>query len=480
MTKVAVIGLDSAPPQFFFDQYRKEMPNLERLMSTGVVARLESTNPPITVPAWTAMMSSKDPGQLGFYGFRNRKDHSYDGYQFANGSLVKEPLLWDILGRAGKTSILLGVPQTYPPRQIQGSMVTCFLTPSTKNQYTFPNELKQEVERIAGGYVLDVEDFRTNDKEALLKRIYEKTRKHFTVAKHMLRTRPWDYFMMVEMGVDRIHHAFWSHCDPAHHKFEPGNPFRNALRDYYRYLDGEVGEVLELLGKDTIVLAVSDHGSRKMDGGICFNEWLMDHGYLALFDRPTKPTPIANVKIDWKKTRAWGDGGYYGRLFMNVRGREPEGTIDKADYEKVRSDLIAGIEAITDPSGRNIGSKAYRPEDIYRKVNGVAPDLIVYFGDLDWRSVGSVGMGSIYTFENDTGPDEANHDWHGIFVLNDPRNLRSTPDFANLPTFSIYDVAPTILTAFGLAVPPDMIGRPIPGGPTPPKKGLFGKLFGRG
>ena len=88
-------------------------------------------------------------------------------------------------------------------------------------------------------------------------------------------------------------------------------------------------------------------------------------------------------------------------------------------YERVRQDLIERIAAITDPQGRNLGSRAYRPQELYRAVNGVPPDLIVYFGDLHWRSVGSVGLGSMYTFDNDTGPDEANHDWHGIFILNE-------------------------------------------------------------
>src|SRR5262245_37192321 len=328
MAKVAILGLDSMPPAFFFAKHRADMPNLSRLMAKSLCARLESTHPPITVPAWTSMMSSKDPGQLGFYGFRNRKDHSYDGYQFANGTQIHEPLAWDVLGRHGKKSLLVGVPQTYPPRAIDGTIVSCFLTPSTKSEYTYPKELKAEVERVSGGYVLDVEDFRTPDKADLLKRIYDKTRKHFAVGRHLLRTRPWDFFMLVEMGVDRIHHAFWSYADPAHHKFVPGNPYVNSLRDYYRFLDAEIGELLALLPSDTILLVVSDHGSKKMDGGICFNEWLIAEGYLTLAERVDKPTPIGKVKIDWSRTRAWGDGGYYGRLFMNVRGREPQGTID--------------------------------------------------------------------------------------------------------------------------------------------------------
>jgi predicted AlkP superfamily phosphohydrolase/phosphomutase len=247
--------------------------------------------------------------------------------------------------------------------------------------------------------------------------------------------------------------------DPAHHKYEAGNPFEHAILDYYKYVDRELAEILSLCPSDTLVLLVSDHGAKKMDGGICFNEWLMREGHLTLASTPTKPTPIGKVPIDWSRTTAWGDGGYYGRLFMNVRGREPSGTVDPRDYERVRSDLIAGIEAICDPDGRNIGSKAYRPKELYRAVNGVAPDLIVYFGDLDWRSVGAVGTGGIYTFENDTGPDEANHDWHGIFVLS--TGGAPAPLAGRLDDVSIYDVAPTLLALLGQPIPDGLAGASI-------------------
>ena len=458
-SKLLVVGLDSAAPALVFERWRNELPTIADLIARGAHARLVSTNPPITVPAWTAMVSSHDPGELGFYGFRNRKDHSYDGYAFANSALVKVPRLWDWLGSAGLRCLVLGVPQTYPPSPLNGEMVSCFLTPSSASAYTYPPGLKAEVERVTDGYVLDVEDFRTTDKSGLLRRVYEKTAKHLGLAKHLLRTRAWDFCMLVEMGVDRIHHGFWSYMDRAHHRYEPGNPFESAILDYYRYVDRELAELLAACPPETLVAIVSDHGAKKMDGGICFNEWLMREGYLTLGATPTKPTAISRVPIDWSRTRAWGDGGYYGRLFMNVRGREPAGTIDPGDYERVRSDLIAGIEAIADPAGRNIGSKAYRPEDIYRRVTGVAPDLIVYFGDLDWRSVGAVGTGGIHTFENDTGPDEANHDWYGIFVLSTagaPAPLRGA-----LPDVSIYDVAPTLLHLLGQPVPEGLAGRPL-------------------
>ena len=456
--KLAVLGLDCAAPQLVFDQFRRDLPHLAALMDGGLHGELESTHPPITVPAWSCMMSSRDPGELGFYGFRNRKDYSYDAYALANSTAVRVPRIWDYLGKNGLRSILLGVPQTYPPRPIRGEMVTCFLTPSTECEYTYPPALKDEVERVSGGYILDVEDFRSENKQAILDQIFEMTRRRFKTAKHLLRHHAWDYFMMVEMGVDRIHHGFWKYLDQTHPKYEPGNPFEDAIRRYYRYVDGEVGEVLSLLPEDCAVMVVSDHGAKKMVGGICFNEWLMQKGYLRLKSNPSKVTPIAKIEIDWDHTLAWADGGYYGRLFMNVRGREPHGQVDPADYETVRSRLIEEIAAIEDPSGQNIGSVAHRPDDLYRATQGVAPDLIVYFGNLDWRSVGSVGYGSIYTFDNDTGPDDANHAQHGIFMLRTPNHANGSRRLTGL---RLYDVAPTILDLYGLPIPAEMQGRVI-------------------
>ncbi|MBI4635610.1 MAG: alkaline phosphatase family protein [Candidatus Rokubacteria bacterium] len=458
--KVAVIGLDCAAPRLVFDDFRHHLPNLSRLMAHGVWGPLESANPPITVPAWACMMSGCDPGQLGIYGFRNRKNYSYDEYTIATAAAISRPRVWDMLSQAGKQVILLGVPQTYPIKPVNGYVVTDFLTPSTQSQYTQPSQLKPEVERVSGGYVFDVENFRTDDKAALVRRVYDKTRKHFAVARHLLSTKPWDFFMMVEMGVDRIHHGFWNYMDKAHIKYQPESPFEHVIRDYYRYVDGEVGELLALLPEDTAVFVVSDHGGKKLDGAICFNEWLIREGYLVLKEYPSKQTPIANVTIDWARTTAWGEGGYYGRLFMNVQGREPQGVIPPAQYEAVRSELVTKIAAIRDPNGRPLNSKAFRPEEVYREVRGVPPDLLVYFGDLDWRSVGAVGIGSIYTFENDTGPDGANHDWQGIFIYR-PAGARG-PGAGPRTGLRLYDVGPTILTLFGLRAPADIVGRSIP------------------
>jgi len=116
--KVLVIGLDCAPPELVFDKWLDELPNFKRVMDDGVWGKLESCIPAITVPAWSSMMASKDPGTLGFYGFRNRGDYSCGKHVLANAHSVKVDRVWDILSRAGKKVITIGVPQTYPPKPV--------------------------------------------------------------------------------------------------------------------------------------------------------------------------------------------------------------------------------------------------------------------------------------------------------------------------------------------------------------------------
>lgn len=453
--RLAVIGIDCGTPDLLFERYADDMPVLSKLRGQSLWGPMQSVVPPITVPAWSCMMSGRSPGELGVYGFRNRKDHSYDRLSFATSRAIKVPRFWDLLGRAGKQSVTLGVPGTYPPSAVVGCQVSCFLAPSTDVQFTHPPELAAEIQELTGGYVLDVVDFRTEEKSRIAQQIFDMTEQRFTVARHLATTKPWEFFAFVDMGPDRLHHGFWKYCDPSHPKFEPGNEYEGLFRDYYRALDRHIGDFLEILSDDTAVLVVSDHGGQPMVGGFCMNEWLVSEGLLALAEPVNGPTPIAKAAIDWSNTTAWGDGGYYGRLFMNVEGREESGTIPASRYETVRDELIAKLEAIVDDQGRPMGTRAFRPEDIYPEVRGVAPDLIVYFGDLRWRAVGSLGLGEgLYTFENDTGPDDANHAEQGIFMLSgDGMPVGRADDL------SLYDVAPTIQSMYGLPYQPGQRGK---------------------
>jgi predicted AlkP superfamily phosphohydrolase/phosphomutase len=452
-----IVGLDCAEPSLVLDRWRERLPVLSGLMERGVSGRLTSVVPPITVPAWSCMMSSRTPGDLGVYGFRNRADHTYDGAFIADGSAIHAQRLWDLVGRGGGSSIVLGVPGTYPPRPLRGAMVSCFLTPSLESRYTYPPALRDEVAEVVGDYLFDCTNFRTDDKDDLLRQVYEMTDKRFRLAEHLLETRPWQLFALVEMGTDRIHHGFWKHMDAEHRKHEPGNPYADAIPAYYEYLDGLIGELLAHADEETLVLVVSDHGAKRLDGGIRVNEWLRREGLLATMKEPDGVCSPRDVGIDWAHTTAWGEGGYYARVFLNVEGREPEGTIPAADYEAVRDDLARRLEAIPGDDGRPLATRAYRPEELYDSVQGVAPDLIVIFGDLLWRSVGTIGGDEgVLTFENDTGPDDANHAQDGLWIAAGAGvSARGTRDA------HLLDVAPTVLELLGLAVPEDMRGRSL-------------------
>lgn len=457
--KILVIGLDCAAPELLFGDERLE--NIRRLMDAGCHGRLESVIPPITVPAWMCMATSQDPGSLGVYGFRNRIDHSYNGLGIVNARSIGELTIWDQIAREGKRSVIIGVPPGFPPRKVNGISVGCFLTPdSVQDTFTHPASVKGEIEQLVGPYPVDVKGFRTNNKAWLRDEIVAMSRKQFTVVRHFLQNTEWDYFQFVEIGLDRMHHGFWSFHDPEHVLHVPGNPFRETIRDYYRHLDEEIGSLLELLTDDTIVLVVSDHGAQRLDGGFCVNEWLIREGLLVLNEYPNQVTPFAKLNVNWEQTRVWSEGGYYARVFFNVHGREPRGVIERADYERFRDEVKARFEATTDQNGRPLGTLVFKPEEVYRNVRNIAPDLIVHFGGLYWRSIGGVGYPALHVQENDTGPDDCNHAQHGSFLLASSHNpLRGELEGARL-----LDIAPTLLELGEYDIPPSMQGRSLVAG----------------
>src|SRR6185295_11675401 len=240
--------------------------------------------------------------------------------------------------------------------------------------------------------------------------------------------------------------------DPAHVLHEPGSPYADVIRDYYLHLDEEIGRLLELLSDDTVVLVVSDHGAQRLDGGFCVNEWLVREKLLALNEYPAQVTPFDQLSVNWGKTKVWSEGGYYARVFLNVKGREPNGVIDPADYEAVRDDLKARLEATVDQDGRPLGTLVFKPQEVYQQVRNVAPDLIVHFGGLYWRSIGGVGYPSIHIQENDTGPDDCNHAQFGSFILAASNSaLQGEVEGAH-----IMDLAPTLLELGGYDLPNTM------------------------
>jgi len=192
-----------------------------------------------------------------------------------------------------------------------------------------------------------------------------------------------------------------------------------------------------------------------MKGAFCINEWLIEKGYLRLKKRPEITVSLEKAEVDWSKTKAWGWGGYHARIFLNVKGREPQGTINPKDYKKFRKQLINDLKAIRGPNGEKWNTKIYTPEEIYPDGKGDYPDLTVYFDNLSWRSAGTIGYNTPYLPENDKGPDDAVHSHYGVFIHYDPDKKQGK----KIKDINLLDVAPTILKIMRIPVPPDMEGK---------------------
>jgi len=469
VTRVLLIGLDCLVPDVLDPPAAELMPTLSALGARGISGVLQSTLPPITVPAWTSMLTGRDPGELGLYGFRNRHSVAYGDFMRSTSTAVRRPRIWDRLTAAGRASIVVGVPQTSPPPAINGVLISGFEGPVADGApYTFPPELAGELPDVVGGpYLFDVPNFRRTDLAEVAAQVETMTKRRFHLMRHLLRSREWDFAMLHEIGPDRMHHCFWQFHDHAHPHHDPGSPFRNAIARYYRQLDAELAALLADIGSDVAVLVASDHGACAMQGGVAVNDVLRQAGLLVLHREPTEVEPLDPAAVDWSRTVAWAEGGYYARIFLNLRGRELDGVVALEDRAPVITRIRALFERLDISDGRVLVNYVAEPRELYRSVRGLAPDLMIFFAEESWRSLGTVGHTTRVEVGNDTGADGANHSRNGMFALHAPG--RSAPQRR---TASILDVTPTLLDLLGLPADPDLTGASMLASPVPAAAGI--------
>ncbi|MBI5524109.1 MAG: alkaline phosphatase family protein [Desulfarculus sp.] len=441
--RLAIIGLDCAEPSLVFGPWWPRLPHLAALMERGRWGRLASCHPPITVPAWACMASGLDPGQLGLYGFHNRAGHHYGELALASGAGLQAPCLWDLAGAAGLTSVVLGVPLTYPPRPIKGALVAGFPAPA-RAALTWPRSLGPLLERWAGGpYLPDIEDFRHLKPADLLAQAETMARRRFAVAQGLYRQYGPEAFMLVEIAPDRVQHALWDESDPG----------QEAIARHYELLDGLVGDFLAGLEPGTLVLVVSDHGCQRRQGNLAVNEWLISQGYLRLKARPPAPAPLQAEMVDWPATRAWSEGGYLARIYLNIEGREPQGVVPPDQVPALKAEITARLEAMPGPGGAPLGNQVLDPLAIYRQTRGCPPDLMLYPGGLAWRASGQVRPGEgagFFLAHNDTGPDQANHAPQGIVIAGLAGGGTLAQAGQEVVGASLYDVLPSALAWLGI------------------------------
>lgn len=456
--RLVVVGLDCAPPSLVFDRYQASMPTVRAMRARGTWGALRSTMPPITIPAWATMTSGKDPGELGLHGFRTRVPGSR-ALRTTTADDLHADRVWDVAARHGRRCAALYVPPSWPPRPIEGGVsLACLLWPGEGERFAEPKELEAEIVSRFGAHRPDVERAAEDSPEILLEALFDLAAHHFDVAEHLLASRDPDLLMLVEMATDRLHHALWTAMDPSDPRHDPKSPHARGARDLYAYLDLRIARLAERAGPDTSFVVVSDHGARPVLGGVHVNERLRREGWLVLRAEPSGDVPLDAADVDWSRTRAWAEGGYHARVWLNDRARFPDGAIHPSDLEAETAALAAALETIEE-DGARVTSRVVRPRDVYREVRGEAPDLLVFLGDLDRRALGTIGRGRVLVpasaVEGGSFRGGCNHDWNGIFVAAGPR----VPALGSIEGASILDVGRTLLGLLDVPAPDDWGGR---------------------
>lgn len=523
--RVLVIGLDGATPDLLMQWVREgKLPAFAKLIDDGVSGTLKSTIPPLTCPAWLSFITGKNPGKLGVYGFFDRKPDTYKITYAVNFQSIDSQTFWDILGERGKKVGIFSVPTTFPPRKVNGFIVSGWPIPQGAI-FTYPSDLESKLNIYAGqrtgtDRTIHMATWRWYSAEdKFLEGLDRFTEWEVRATKYLMNNYDWDLFMTVFSGIDSIQHFFWKHMDEKHplHNPDDAEKYGKAILKYYQRMDNILKELLDSASGDTRVIIMSDHGFGPYHNIFNVNDWLNKEGFLKaqkkdressvnwlptffqsteqLFNSLTKlehklgllkiyyfitdhssiSRALANrirgllkietypsfveIPADWPNTKAYSLGaGIAGRIYVNLRGREPQGIIKPGkEYEELRNRLIEELRSLRDPkTNEKVDVDIFKREEIYHGEHfDHAPDLIFFVNKGRTRVDGTFGHEDTFTYDLSTKRDNAAHRMNGILIMKGPE-IRKGKKGAQA---EITDIAPTILYMMGCPIPSDMDGK---------------------
>jgi predicted AlkP superfamily phosphohydrolase/phosphomutase len=430
--RAILIGLDGTPytlaRRFIEDG---TMPRMAELMRRGTLLQMDTSMPDISSVAWTSFMTGANPGRHGIYGFLDLQPNTYKIY-FPNSGHIKSETLWDAVGRAGRRSIVINVPSTYPARPLNGILIAGFVAVDL-NKATHPQSLVPTLREM--DYRIDVDARKVQQShDALMEDILTTLDRRVATLLYLFDKEPWDLFIGVITETDRLQHFFMDAIEDEAHKYH------SAFRDFYRKVDDFIGRMAERL-RDESLLIMSDHGFTPIKRQVYLNRWLVDNGYLKLKDNARTIEEIADGSLAFALDP--------GRIYVNVKGKYPGGAVERADAPKVAEEIKRGLSEIS-AEGMRIVKRVYERDELFRgPVVESAPDLCaqtIYGYDLK----GAVNKKELMDREIFTGmhtQDDAT-----LFISSPQGALRSDKPH-------ITDVAPTLLDSMGLTIPEGMDGR---------------------
>ena len=502
--KVLVIGLDGATYDLLKPWAQQGLlPTLQKLMTEGTAGELRSTIPPMTGPAWTTFMTGKNPGKHGIYDWIYRHKDSYD-VSPVTAKHCHEPTVWSLLSDAGRRVVAYNVPMTFPPKPVNGLMISGMPAPSKQVTITYPIELLAEIEKENGEYYLYPDPgqaYSDAGVDAYIERLYKTTETRIKVFNWLRAKEDWDFFMLVFNGTDTVQHAMWKFMSPKHPLHDPSKfaKYGDVILNYFQYVDKALGEIVAKLDDNTTLMLMSDHGFGPFHKFIHVNNWLRKYGWLKikrnpkalvkslLFDLGFAPMKVYNMlmafglgslkrevvrgkgqgmmktfflsfgDVDWKRSAAYSLGNV-GQIRLNVKGREPQGIVEPGEeFEKTRNAIIAKLWELRDPkTGEKVVQEVYKREEVYTGTNlAQAADIVFIPTRMEYFGFGEYEFGSNEIIETMKRGISGTHRPNGMYLLwGKPIKAGVWTEGANL-----YDLAPTILHLMGEPVLPDMDGR---------------------
>ncbi len=420
--RLLVLGIDSAEYEIL-KRIENELPNLSQL--TCKLERYYTTVPPITVPAWLTLFSGLNPGWLGLYDVKYRVPGTYTEFRLYNRNLVSSyRFLWDLVSESGRGVILCFVPGSTPPPHINGVVVGDFFVPDVSSpDFVYPVGARRLIAEALGAeeYIIDVPGYKRMDPRKLFSLLLRKIDLDMKIFLKLLRHVEWSLAICVLMSIDRAQHTLWKYFDKAHPRFVEDPELEAGLTQLYKRVDYWFGKLLEVVPRDTAFVLMSDHGAKPMYLRVNINEVLIREGFLKLRERPTKPLTLQDADkrglIDWDRTTAWGWGAYVGQIWINLKGREPRGTVSREEYEDICRQIGQLLEKITSPDGTRLDNKVFYKWEIYRGTRTrYMPDITIYFHNLHYGVNTMIGLDDLYSVETEVGADDCNHGEYGIFV----------------------------------------------------------------
>jgi len=423
------------------------LPNLAGLLARGSRATLESTRIPISAAAWATATTGKGPGETGVFAFH--EPHGY-ALELVSARSNHAAPLWRLLSGRGVPSFVLGVPVTYPPEPILGTLVCGMLAPRAAD-FAWPRGLADELR--ARGYLPDLDPW-LEEREPT----WDEAKAQLDLRESFLRERlaraDWRLAWVVFKELDVLSH------------FSYGVDFAARVAPIYARLDALLGTLLQTVGPESDVILLSDHGFTTYPGGLNLHAWLVEHGFAArragASDAPLPQGPFARrfadehaqrlAELDLGRTQAfaWACEGNFGSVRLNLAGREPAGIVEPDEAEGVLVRIEA--ELFAQPGVAEV----WRAEELLPGPHREALPDIVFATRPEVQVFAERGR----ALAGEYPAPVADHDLFGIFAAAGPHfaHVAEAPG-AEARRLTLLDIAPLALHVLGEPVPLEMRGR---------------------